>query len=139
MLANRNEITRYIPQRGSMVMIHDIVHITDDSATTQFEILPDNVFVKDGFLREPGLLENIAQTAAAQMGYTHMKKGLLIPIGYIASVKRLQVFDFPPIGNWLSTSIQVINQVLNVIQIEGLVNFNGSVICTCEMNIFVEK
>lgn len=139
MLVTRNEITQYIPQRNPMVMIHNIIQITDDSAITQFEVLTDNVFVKDGLLREPGLLENIAQTAAAQMGYSQIKKGLQIPVGYIASVKSLKVFGLPSTGDLLSTSVQVINQVLNIIQVAGLVNFNGSAICSCEMSIFVEK
>jgi 3-hydroxyacyl-[acyl-carrier-protein] dehydratase len=139
MLATRNDITQYIPQRDPMVMVHDILQVMEDAAITQFEILPDNVFVKDGFLREPGLIENIAQTAAAQMGYTHIKKGLPVPIGYIASVKDLQVLSLPPAGILLNTSVRVTNQVLNIIQIEGLVHLKGKLICRCEMRIFVKN
>jgi predicted hotdog family 3-hydroxylacyl-ACP dehydratase len=138
-LATRNDITQYIPQRDPMVMVHNILQVKDDSAITEFEVLPDNVFVKEGFLREPGLLENIAQTAAAQMGYTHIKQGLSIPIGYIASIKDLRVVSLPPAGILLNTSVQVINQVMNIIQIEGLVKSDGKVICRCEMSIFVKS
>jgi predicted hotdog family 3-hydroxylacyl-ACP dehydratase len=122
-----------------MVMVHTLLTITEDSAVTQFEVLPDNVFVKAGFLQEPGLVENIAQTAAAQMGYTHIKKGLPIPIGYIASVKDLRVLSLPPAGTVLSTSVRVTNQIMNIIQIEGIVSFSEKIICKCEMRIFVKK
>jgi 3-hydroxyacyl-[acyl-carrier-protein] dehydratase len=139
MLVTRDEIIQYIPQRDPLVMIHDIVQATHTHAVTRFEVLSNNVFVKDGFLREPGLVENIAQTAAAQMGYMYKKKGMSVPIGYIASIKDLNVFGFPPMGAVLNTSVKIIHQVMNVILVEGFVHFDGSVICQCEMRIFIEK
>jgi predicted hotdog family 3-hydroxylacyl-ACP dehydratase len=86
---------------------------------------------------EPGLLENIAQTAAAQMGYICKKKGSPVPLGYIASIKNLIVHSLPPVGAMLTTSIQVTNHVLNVILLEGIVRLEGAIVCQCEMRIFV--
>ncbi len=137
MLATRFEITNYIPQRDPFISVHDVLEATDEFAETQFEVLPESIFVTNGLFREPGLLENIAQTAAAQMGFVCKKKGVPLPLGYIASIKNLNVFSLPSVGSMLTTSIQVTNHVLNVILLEGVVRLKGAIVCQCEMRIFV--
>ena len=137
MLATRSEIINYIPQRDPFIAVHDILQATDEFAETQFEVLPESVFVANGLFIEPGLLENIAQTAAAQMGYACKKKGMPAPLGYIANIKNLNVLSLPPVGAVLTTSVQVTNRVLSVILLEGIVRLQGEIICQCEMRIFV--
>jgi 3-hydroxyacyl-[acyl-carrier-protein] dehydratase len=137
MLASRTEIVNYIPQRDPFIAVHDILQATDEFAETQFEVLPESIFATNGLFREHGLLENIAQTAAAQMGFVCKKRGLPIPSGYIASIKNLKVFSLPPIGAVLTTSIQVTNHVLRVILLKGIVRLQGAIVCQCEMRIFV--
>jgi 3-hydroxyacyl-[acyl-carrier-protein] dehydratase len=137
MLATRSEIINYIPQRDPFIAVHSILQATDEFAETQFEVLSESIFVTNGLFREPGLLENIAQTAAAQMGYICKKEGVPVPMGYIASVKNLKVFSLPPVGAVLTTSIQVTNHLLSVILLEGVVRFQGAIVCQCEMRIFI--
>ena len=136
MLATHSEIIDYIPQRDPFIAVHEILQATDEFAETQFEVLPESIFVTNGLFREPGLLENIAQTAAAQMGYICKKKGVPVPLGYIASIKNLTVFTLPRIGAVLTTSILVTNNVLSVILLEGIVRLQGAIVCRCEMRIF---
>ncbi len=137
MLAARTEIIDYIPQRDPFIAVHEILQATDEFAETQFEVLPESIFVTNGLFSEPGLLENIAQTAAAQMGYVCKKKGLPVPLGYMASIKNLRVHSLPPVGVVLTTSIQVTNHVLSVILLEGIVLSQGALVCQCEMRIFI--
>jgi len=139
MLATRSEIIEYIPQRDPFIAVHDLLEATVDFAETQFYVLPESIFVTNGLLRESGLLENIAQTAAAQMGFVCRKKGLAVALGYLASVKNLTVHSLPPIGTVLTTSIQVTNHVMSVILLEGIVKLQGTIVCECEMRIFVEE
>ena len=139
MLSTREDIIKYIPQREPMVMVHNIVEADEDCATTQLEVLSENIFVEGGLFREPGLIENIAQTAAAQMGYAFKSRGMPVPIGYIASVKDLSVFNLPPVGALLTTSTRVTANVMNVTLVEGVVRYNDLIVCSCEMRIFVGK
>jgi predicted hotdog family 3-hydroxylacyl-ACP dehydratase len=74
MLATKSNITNYIPQREPIVMIHNLVEVSDEHAVTQLTIEPDNVFVTEGYFAEPGLVENIAQTAAVHVGYQCQQK-----------------------------------------------------------------
>jgi 3-hydroxyacyl-[acyl-carrier-protein] dehydratase len=139
MLATFSQITDYIPQRPPIVMIHDLVEASDEHAKTQLHIAADNVFAEDGFFREPGMVENIAQTAAVQVGYIFKKKNMPIPIGYIAGIKDLRVSGLAPVGATLTTEIRILNQVMDVTLVAGTITHEGHEICRCEMRIFVRK
>jgi 3-hydroxyacyl-[acyl-carrier-protein] dehydratase len=139
MLANRSHITDYIPQRAPMIMVHDIVEASDTYAVTRLQIEQDNIFVDGGKFTEPGLVENIAQTAAAQVGYQCAIKNIPVPIGYIAAVKDLRIMKLPDVHAQIITSIRIVNQVLDVTLAQGEVRWNGEVCCKCEMRIFVKQ
>ena len=139
MLATRSQIENFIPQRNPFIAIDEIQQATDEFAITQFKVLAESIFVIDGVLGEPGLIENIAQTAAAQMGYVCKIKKLDVPIGYIASIKNLKIVELPKVGSVLTTSIQITNRVMNVIIVDGRIKVGDYRICECEMRIFVEQ
>lgn len=138
MLATQQDILNYIPQREPMVMIHNLLEATEQGAVTELHILPDNIFIKDNVLAEPGLVENIAQTAAVQAGFLYTKKNLPVPIGYIAAIKDLEIFNFPVVNSTITTTVTVKNQVLDITLVEGEVKQNNEVLCRCEMRIFAK-
>ena len=138
MLATRKDITKYIPQRDPIIMVHELVEADDDHAVTNLVIEPDNVFVSNEYFREPGLVENIAQTAAMHVGYQCSLKNIPIPIGYIAAVKDLKIFSLPRHNTRIATSVKVTNKVLDVTVVEGKVEQEGNLLCSCEMRIFAK-
>jgi len=138
MLVTRQNITQYIPQRSPIVMIHDLKEASDSHAVTHLKIEADNVFIADGFLAEPGLVENIAQTAAVHIGYQCSQKNLPIPIGYIAAIRALEIRKLPPVGSTVTTSVKITNKVLELTVAEGKVELNGELLCTCEMRVFAK-
>src|ERR1043165_4556592 len=97
-LVTKEEIVSYIPQKHPIVMIDEIVKVEEKVTLTHFEIRSDNMFVYNGELREPGIIENIAQTAAAKAGYEVKKNGAEPLIGFIGAVKDLQIHSFPKVG-----------------------------------------
>ena len=137
-LARRNDITRYIPQRNPIIMVHELVEADDDHAVTNLNIEPENVFVSNEYFLEPGLVENIAQTAAMHVGYQCALKNIPIPIGYIAAVKDLKIFALPKQHTTIATSVKVTNKVLDVTVVEGRVEQGGNLLCSCEMRIFAK-
>ena len=138
MLAHRNNITQYIPQRFPIVMIHDLVEASDTHAVTNLSIEPDNVFVSNGFFAEPGLVENIAQTAAVHIGFQCASKNIPIPIGYIAAIRSLKIKNLAPVGKTVKTTIRITNKVLELTVVEGKVELDGEELCSCEMRIFAK-
>ena len=119
-------------------MVHDLVEASESHAVTQLHLAVDNVFAFEGFLAEPGLVENIAQTAAVHVGHQCLEKGVPIPIGYIAAVRNLEIKALPPLGATITTKVQITNKVLDLTVATGEVTLNGESLCTCEMRIFAK-
>ncbi len=137
-LATRDDITKYIPQRHPIVMVHELVEADDDHAVTQLTIEPDNIFVSKEYFSEPGLVENIAQTAAMHFGYQCSLKNIPIPIGYIAAVKDLKIQTLPKQNSRITTSVKITNKVLDITVVEGRIEQEGNLLCSCEMRIFAK-
>jgi len=135
MLIPKCDITLYIPQRPPMVMVDELVRAEADLAVTRFTILRDNLFLVSNRLGEPGLVENIAQTIAAMVGYNCFLKNIPVPIGYIAAVKDLKIASLPAEGSVIETTVIITNQVMDVTVVKGKVEQAGNVICSCEMKV----
>jgi len=128
-----------IPQRPPMVMIDQLELCTIDITITNFTIKADNIFCKDGLFNEPGLIENIAQTAAARAGYIAKQKNEEPVVGFIGSVKRLKINSLPKVGSQITTSVESLHDIGNVSIVKGIIKQNNEVIAECEMNIFLEE
>jgi len=134
-----NNIQSLIPQRPPFVMIDKLLSVTETSTTTGFSIQADNIFVKDGVFKEPGLIENIAQTAAASAGYVSLTQNKPVLVGYIGAVNNLQVFALPKTGDELITEITTENQIFAVTLISGKITCNGQLMAQCKMKIFINQ
>ncbi len=138
MLATEESILKYIPQRPPMVMVNSLLSASDTEAVTQLTIKPENIFSTQTF-SESGLVENIAQTAAAHVGYQCAQKNIPVPIGYIAAVRNLEIKKLPKVNSVITTSIKITNQILDVTVAVGEVQCDGEICCSCEMRIFVKN
>lgn len=137
MFIHTNDITAYIPQRAPIVMIGGILEVKDNVTRTGLQIAPDNLFVEEGVLQSPGLLENMAQTAAARVGYIAQQENTPVPIGFIGAVKDFEVFECPPAGSFIETTTEIVSQVFNATMVAAKVQLNGKVMAQCELKIFI--
>ena len=137
MLVTKENIQSCIPQKPPFVMIDQLLGSDETSTRTAFRVRKDNIFVEEGLLKEPALVENIAQTAAARAGYITTKENLPALLGYIGAIKDLEIFNLPKINDNLETEIIIKNQVFDVTLIAGTVKCNGNVLAQCEMKIFI--
>ncbi len=139
MLVTKEHITEYIPQKNPIVMIDTLNFCEGDTTITGFEIREDNIFVKDGVFQEPGIIENIAQTAAVKAGYEVKKLGAEPLVGFIGAVKDLVIHDLPKVGDVIETTVTIKMEVMGVTLIDGASTCNGKKIAECEMKIFIQK
>jgi len=96
----------------------------------------ENIFCKNGIFHEPGLIENIAQTAALQAGYIAKIENRNVKKGYIGSVKHLKIYHLPKTNDSLRTTVTILNQLLNAAIIKGEIRVNDKLVAECEMTIF---
>ncbi|ACU59354.1 hypothetical protein [Chitinophaga pinensis] len=137
MFIHTDNITAYIPQRPPIVMISGILEVKDALTRTGLQIAADNIFVENGVLQSPGLLENMAQTAAARVGYIAQQENTPVPIGFIGAVKDFEVFGFPPVGSFIETTTEIQTQVFNATMVAAKVTLDGKLMAQCELKIFI--
>ena len=91
------------------------------------------------FLGGPGLVENMAQTAAAGTGYKAQQDGKPAPVGFIGALKNLKVNMLPKVGDTLTTEVVFKMQVMNAHIVESVVKVNDEEIASCELKIFLQQ
>jgi predicted hotdog family 3-hydroxylacyl-ACP dehydratase len=127
-----------IPQRPPMVMIDQLTYTDERSAKGRLNILESNLFSHNGKLQEAGLIEFIAQTAAAYTGYLSLSGSHLVRRGFIGSVKNLVIHSLPDINTEIQSEIIVDTELLGYTIITGRVFQNDKVLAECEMRILLE-
>lgn len=138
-LVSKEDIIDYIPQKPPIVMVDAIISCTDTDVVTQFEVVKDNVFVRDYVLQEPGIIENMAQTAAAKAGYEVKKRNAEPFLGFIGAIKDLKIYAFPKVGDVLKTTVTVKMDVMGITLISAESVCGGNKIAECEMKIVIQK
>jgi 3-hydroxymyristoyl/3-hydroxydecanoyl-(acyl carrier protein) dehydratase len=133
------EIFSLIPQRPPFVMIDRFLGLDEKSGSSAFKITEGNIFVENGAFTEPGLIENIAQTAAARIGYICKTEKKPVLIGYIGAVQNLEIFALPKINDEIKTEIAIKNEIFNVTIIGGKILCEGKLLAHCEMKIFISN
>lgn len=139
MIVTGDDILQLIPQRPPVVMIDTLYACNEQGAQTGFTVEATNIFCQDGTFSEGGIIENIAQTAAAQIGYLCQQKKVPVPIGFIGAVKGLEIFRLPQAGNRLLTTIQIENEIMGVTVISGKVVCNNQLLAQTEMKIVIKN
>ena len=124
-----------IPQRPPFVMIDKMMSFNMTVTETQLEVRADNVFCKEGRLTAEGLMENIAQTCAARMGYINFINNEAVKIGVIGSVNNYEVFRTPKVGEVILTSIEVIEEMFQITMVKAVVKCGDEMLAQSNMKI----
>lgn len=124
-----------IPQRPPFVMIDKMMSFNMTVTETQLEVRADNVFCKEGRLSAEGLMENIAQTCAARMGYINLINNEAVKIGVIGSVNNYEVFRTPKVGEVILTSIEVIEEMFQITMVKAVVKCGDEMLAQSNMKI----
>ena len=139
MLVAGEDILQFIPQRPPVVMIDTLYSCNEKGSQSGFTITDGNIFCENDLFSEAGIIENIAQTAAVQVGYFCKTNNNPVPIGFIGAVKNLEIFSLPKTGSKITTTIQIENEVLGITIISGKVFWEENLVATAEMKIVVMK
>jgi predicted hotdog family 3-hydroxylacyl-ACP dehydratase len=139
MTDKKENILAFIPQRAPFVMVDEILLSSELSTQSKFLVRADNIFVENGLLKEPGLVENIAQTAAARAGYISHMESKPVSVGYIGAIKNLKIMAFPKVGDEIITEITIENQIFNVTLISGKIMCDEQLLAHCQMKIFINQ
>ena len=130
------KIEDIIPQRHPFVLVDQLISCNDQIIETSFHVPEHHPLVHNGRLCEGGLIENIAQTAAAGNGYQAISKGGNVPNGFIAGIKNFKLNRLPFVNSTLLTKATQQDRVMGYNLIRGEVMEGQEIIASCEMKIY---
>ncbi|HET6769609.1 MAG TPA: hypothetical protein VFH08_19515 [Chitinophagaceae bacterium] len=116
-------------------MIDNLTAATPEKFETDFLVLPDNIFVEDGILREFALIENIAQSSSAGLAITKMNYGKKTADGFIGAISKLKLYDLPKVHDTIYTIVNLIAQFENMFLLKGENFVNGKKLLECEIKL----
>ncbi len=124
----------FLPHRGTMLMVKDLLGIDDKSVSSGLPILESCIFVKDGYLTESGLIENAAQTSTAIVGQGFFSEDDVTGesnklVGYISAIKKVEVFHLPKIGEYIITRASLVSRL----------DTESVCICNIKCSTFIEN
>ena len=129
------DILSLIPQKPPFIVIDQLLFCEKEKTITAFTIPEDSLFIENGALSEMGIIENIAQTCAARLGYINREES--VKIGMIASVSNLEIFSRPKINSKIETTINVVFEMADIRLIEAQSTCEGKLVASCEMKVFL--
>ena len=134
------DVHKLLPQQEPFVMIDRLVLLNNVRTVCETIIHSDNIFVEDGTLTALGLMENIAQTCAARIGFINFylfKKE--VQIGYIGAIRNFEIIDLPKINEKITTTVDVKEEVFGMILAVAKVMKDANPLATTEIKIAVKQ
>ncbi len=132
------DIERLIPQRNPIMMLDEFETTAENVAQTALYVRADNLFMHpDGTLAETGLIEHIAQSAAALAG---LQSNLddQPHIGLMGEIKHFKCYRRPTIGDVVHTVIEFGFSFNNVALVKGLCLIDDEEIASANLKIFMQ-
>lgn len=130
------DIHELLPQQPPFVMIDRLLAYDERITTCAYTILADNIFCDDGVFTASGLIENVAQTCAARLGFVNkyiLQQG--VQVGYIGAIRNLTIQREPRVGETIVTTITVEESVMGMTLASARVETNGECIVKAEIKI----
>ena len=134
------DIHSLLPQQEPFVMIGRLIYFDERRTMTETTIKEDNIFVDEGMFSASGLIENIAQTCAARIGFANKylrKKG--IQIGFIGAIRNLELFRLPKAGETITTTMDVVDEVFGMILAQARVTCGEETLVSTEIKIAIKE
>jgi predicted hotdog family 3-hydroxylacyl-ACP dehydratase len=130
------DILTLIPQRRPFILVDRLLSYQEDKVETSFAVPKNHIFCESGFLNEAGIIENMAQTCAVRLGYINVYiKHKKVNLGFIGSIRHLEILTLPKINDVLHTEIEILEEVFQLSLVKATVRVNDEIIATGEMKI----
>ena len=134
------DIHTVLPQQDPFVMVGRLVHFELETSTTETLVKAGNIFVDDGFFSPFGIMENIAQTCAARIGfYNKYILGRDVQIGYIGAVRDYVIQGKVAVGSTVTTTVDVIEEIFGMTLATATVRCCGRTVATCRVKLSVKE
>ena len=136
---NPEFIKELIPQREPIIMVDAILEYEESKVVGGLTVSEDCIFVENNTLKEPGILEHMAQTVALYTGYEYYLKNMQAPVGYIGSMKNVEILRLPKIGKKLVTTATILHEIMGVTLVNIETKVDEKIIAFGEMKTVIAE
>jgi 3-hydroxymyristoyl/3-hydroxydecanoyl-(acyl carrier protein) dehydratase len=127
-------IKSLIPQREPFIMVEKLLFCDLKKTKTSLSIKNDNIFVENAVFSQSGIIENVAQTCAARLGYLNINQP--VKIGMIGAINDFQFAgNTAKVGDTIFTEITVETEIGNIILLNANVLCNEKKLATGKMKV----
>lgn len=134
------DVHTVLPQQEPFVMIGCMTHFEMTTSTTETLIREDNIFVDNGCFSASGMMENIAQTCAARVGYYN--KYILhkdVQVGFIGAVRNYRIKALARVGQIITTKVDIVEEVFGMTLANAEVRCGEQLLATAEIKLSVRN
>ena len=134
-----DKIIELIPQKSPFVFIDSFYGESDGCFYTGFTPKPDGCFVSDGAMQESGVIENMAQTAAAATGWSFRERGEEVPVGFIGAVADFDLYRLPVVDQEIRTSVKFSGEFGGISLVESECFQGDEIFAKGKLKIFINN
>lgn len=135
------DIRNLLPQRDPFVAVDRLVGYSEKTVITETLVKEYCLFTENGRLTEAGLMENIAQSCAARIGFRtlYVLGRNTVDIGVIGAIRNLEIYDLPHVGATLVTKVAIREEAFGITLVEASVASEGRTLAQGEMKIALKN
>ncbi|QHI36905.1 3-hydroxyacyl-[acyl-carrier-protein] dehydratase FabZ [Kordia antarctica] len=136
---NNKEIIQALPHKVPFIMVDELLYMDANKTIAKLFITEDNVFSKNGFFQEPGIMEHVAQSTALRPTLEAAEVQQDAPLGYFAAIKNFKLYELPPVNSVIETTSENVVVVKTAIKVNTRSTCNGKLICESEMLFYLNS
>lgn len=132
-------VENLLPQKSPFVMVDKIFSYSETTIVSGLKIRKDNIFFHNEIFIESGLIEHMAQSVALHTGYQFFLKQKQAPIGYIGSIKEIEIFELPRFGDEIKTTVTILHEFAGITLVAISSTLNDQEIAKGQMKTILAK
>lgn len=130
------DIHELIPQQEPFVAVGELVECDETQTVTRTRVGNIKIFLDDNKMESAGIIENMAQTCAAGLGYANKyQSDKPVQIGYIGAIRNLHIFRQPEAYETVTTSVRTVENVFGMSLVEARTTVDDELIASGTLKI----
>lgn len=138
-IVDSQTIKNCIPQREPIIMVDSLLDYKNQYVKSALTITNTNIFVQNNKLTEGGIIEHMAQSVALYTGYKYFVNQEPAPVGYIGSIKKVEIFNLPIVNQQIITQVYILHDIMGVTLVDTVCTCNELVIAKSQMKTVLAK
>ena len=133
------DIHTLLPQQEPFVMVDTLTGFSSEGITTETVVRADNMLAEAGQLSAEGVMENIAQTCAARIGFVNryiLRQS--IQVGFIGAIRNFHIHRLPETDETITTHVRLVEEIFGMVLASATVTGERGPVAETEIKIALD-